>query len=254
MRQQLADRYPPSTANLTLSALRGVLKACWRMRLMTAENFHTTSSVPSVTGERLPKGRALTGGELAALMRVCSEDRSAAGPRDAALFALLYACGLRKSEAVGLEITDYDRESGAIKIRRAKRNKQRIVYVADAGAQSALDDWLRVRSRQLEAESGPLFIAIDKKNRMATQALSSDSVNKILDARAKQVEMPHTTPHDFRRTFVGDLLDAGADIASVQRLAGHSNVATTIRYDRRPEAAKKKAASLLRVPYRSRVS
>jgi site-specific recombinase XerD len=244
VRTVLAERYRPVTANKTLSALRGVLREAWRLGLTSAEDYQRAADLEGVSGTSLPAGRALSAGELRALLDACAGDESPAGARDAALLAILYAAGLRRSEAVGLDIADMDTTTGALTVRRGKGNKDRIVY-ATGGAADALADWLVVRG---DAE-GPLFVPVNKGGRVADHRLTGQAVLGILQRRARQAGVTHVRPHDLRRTFVGDLLDAGADISTVQRLAGHATVETTARYDRRGEATKAKAASLLHVPY-----
>jgi site-specific recombinase XerD len=253
IRSRLAETYKPATANRYLSALRGVLKAAWRLGQMSAEDYRRAADVGTVKGETLPAGRSVSPGELSALMDACALDQSPAGVRDAAMIALLYSCGLRRSELVGLDVDDYDVEAGTLAVRckgegtGPKGGKERLAHVVD-GAAAALADWLLLRGN----DQGPLFWPIRKGGHLRCGRLTAQAVYYILKARVAQAGVADLSPHDFRRTFVGDLLDAGADIATVQQPAGHANVTTTARYDRRPEEARRKAARLLHVPYRRR--
>lgn len=79
---------------------------------------------------------------------------------------------------------------------------------------------------------------------MTAQALYSE-----LRRRARYAGVSRFSPHDPRRTFISHLLDAGADLAVVKSLAGHANVQTTARYDRRGDAAQRQAADLLHIPF-----
>jgi site-specific recombinase XerD len=242
----------PATVNLTLAALRGVAKAAFNLGLTTADDYQRVRNVPRVRGERLPRGRALEPGEIGALMRACAKDPGPAGVRDAALIALLYAAGLRRAEARGLDLADYDPDKGELVV-RGKGNKERLLHVND-GPADALADWLTIRGE----EPGALFLPINKGGRVIRERggrpvrLTDQAVYNALRKRAKEAGVKAFSPHDLRRSFVSDLLDAGADISVVQKLAGHANVQTTTRYDRRGEEAKKKAVRLLHVPYRRR--
>jgi site-specific recombinase XerD len=82
--------------------------------------------------------------------------------------------------------------------------------------------------------------------------MTNQAIYNLLAKRAELAGVKEFSPHDMRRTFVSDLLDAGADITTVAKMAGHSSVTTTARYDRRGEQAKQKAAGLLHIAYRRR--
>jgi site-specific recombinase XerD len=244
VRAELAERYAPATANKMLAALRGVLKEAWRLGQMSAEDYHRAADTPTVRGSILLKGRALGSGEILALFGVCAADRTAIGARDAAMLAVLYNCGLRRSELVALALSDYSEDEGSLHVRNGTGNKARLVYVSP-GAQEALLGWLVVRGQY----PGPLFCAINRHATIQQHGMTGQSVRKMLVKRGTQAGLAPFSPHDLRRTMIGDLLDAGADISTVQRVAGHANVTTTTRYDRRNEGVKRQAACLLNVPY-----
>jgi len=243
IRSKLAETHAAATANKMICSLRGVLKAAWRLTLMSSENYQLAVDITPVKGTTLPRGRALDGGELRQLFRVCAEDTSVAGRRDAALLAVLYGAGIRRSEAVGLDASDFNARTGELRIRGGKGNKQRLAY-ATGGTLRALDAWLTIR----KDSDGPLFLGVNKGGKLGKGRLTEQAVYVMLKKRAEQARIGHVSPHDLRRSFVSDLIDAGADVSSVQQLAGHANIATTLRYDRRPEAAKARAAGLLHVP------
>jgi len=247
IRSRLTEVYKPATVNKILAALRGALKSAWQSGQMSAEDFHKAASVKGVKNDTLPAGRELTSGEISALMADCGHDTTNAGARDAAIIGLMYSCGLRREEVVTLDLADFDNESGRLVV-RGKGNKERLAWLT-GGAACAVADWLTVRGDV----PGALFVAVNKSGRMSSQKnMTPKTIYNMLSKRATEAGVKSFSPHDMRRTFVSDLLDAGADITTVSKMAGHASVTTTARYDRRPEDAKRKAASLLHVPYAGR--
>jgi len=246
LRAQLQDTTSPSNANRILSALRGVLRECWRLGLMDAERYHRARDIKNVKGQSLQKGRALDSGEIQSLVN-SSMDGSVLGARDAALLGVAYSGGLRRSELVALNLEDLDRESGAVNIINAKGRKSRRVFLKNGGLTAALD-WIAIRGEA----PGALFYRVRKGGHVVASRLTDGAVARILERRAEAAKVDRFAPHDVRRTFISDLMDSGADISSIQKLAGHSSPSTTSQYDRRPEAAREKASAMLHFPYSRR--
>lgn len=255
IRSALQERYEAATANKMLSALRQTLRTAWNLGYLSAEEYQRAINFKAVTGEKpeAAVGRALKFGEWIGLFAVCAADDSPAGVRDAALIALFKIAGLRRAEMAALNLEDYDQANHNLTI-HGKRNKTRVVPIEDAGALAALADWLYLlfNGGTRQSMSGPLFTRILKGGAITTERLTDQGIYHILDTRRQAARIAPFTPHDLRRTFAGDLLDAGIDISTVQKLMGHANANTTSGYDRRGERAKRDAVRKLHVPYERR--
>jgi len=247
-RATLSGRYAPATANKILAALRGVLNEAWRFDLISTDRYHRLVDVRSFsTANTEPPGRAIKSGEVFALFGVCEADPRPQGVRDAAILGLLLGCGLRREEVSSLNMSNLGQGANLLII-KAKGNKTRKAPL-EGGVQAALLDWLDIRAK---AEAIALFLRIIKNGKIMPTRLTADGIYKMLKRRALQARIPSATPHDCRRTFISELLNQH-DIAIVARLAGHKNIQTTARYDRRPAEAERRAAQSIHIPYTRRL-
>ena len=133
-------------------------------------------------------------------------DGTNAGARDGTALALMFGMGMRRVEAIGAGLDDYDPESGALRI-IGKGNRQRLVFATNGG-KSILADWLAVRGDV----PGPLLAPVSKSGAVRTgSGITPQALMYRLRKRCDQAGVKHASPHDLRRTFVSSALTAGAD-------------------------------------------
>jgi integrase/recombinase XerC len=150
------------------------------------------------------------------------------GQRNRAILELFYSSGIRVSELAGLDVGDIDFKEKLIKV-RGKGRKERIVPVGDK-ALAALQEYLAARNELLQFSrsqdiTSALFLG-SRGRRICVSTLQQMVVNQ----RKKAGLSRRVTPHTFRHTFATHLLDAGADLRSIQELLGHERLSTTQRY------------------------
>jgi site-specific recombinase XerD len=236
----LLEKYAPATAKKMMCALKRVLREARKLGLMEASDYTAAVDLPSIKDSKKLRGRALSKNEIGALMEVCQNDPTIQGIRDAALIAILRGAGLRRAEVAKLEMRDFNLETGAIDVRGGKGGKDRTVYLPQM-AIAYLENWLAIRGKK----PGALLCPIRKGGEIEIRNMTPQAILLIVQKRASEAGVESFSPHDFRRTFCSDLLDAGVDIVTVQKLAGHASPVTTAKYDRRGEETKRRAVQKL---------
>lgn len=248
IRSKLVQSYGPRSVNRMLASLKGVLKAAWNLGQMTTDDYHRAIQLKSErTTDLPPAGRWVETNEIVELLKAAgSQVEPARSLRDQALVIVLYAGGLRRQEASGLDLDDYDPKDGSLQVRRGKRRKYRKVYIPE-GYRGWIEPWWKLRKAAIT--DGPMFT---RWTRFGTtqKRLSPIGVDHTLNLMRKKAKIGKLTPHDMRRSYATELLENGADLLQVQALMGHANVNTTKIYDRRGERGKKAAIEKFPVPLR----
>jgi integrase/recombinase XerD len=223
------------------SKLRYHHTAALRVAVIQAQDYQKAVDFPNIGANSQPRGRSLSSSEISALMKTCDWDNPL-DIRDAAIIAILRFAGLRRAELVSLELSDLNVTKGELLVRKGKRGKSRKVYLPNL-AVAFVEKWLFIRG----SEPGALFCRIRKGGHLHLGSLHPDAIWRLFQKRALMAGLESFSPHDFRRTFCSDLLDAGVDLVTVQKLAGHASPVTTASYDRRGEETLRSAIQRLSI-------
>jgi len=219
----------PRSIAIALSAWRGLYRWLGRDALV---------ALNPVEGVRAPKApkplpKALSVDHAMALAEAPADDDGGDAvllARDQCIVELLYGCGLRVGELVGLDLQPGGESAGWLDASDAtahvlgKGSKRRSVPVGSP-ALKALRDWIEVRAQMARAGEPALFVS-----KRGTR-LTASQVRSRLKARALKAGLPtHVHPHMLRHSFATHLLQSSGDLRAVQELLGHANITTTQVY------------------------
>lgn len=218
----LSGQHSKRSVARALACLKSFYKFLHK-RNITPSNPTLNISTPKLE-KRLPQ--FLDEQAAAALMKQ-PDAGSEQGVRDIAILELLYGCGIRLSELIGLGMSDVDFENGTIKV-TGKGAKQRVVPFGRK-AKEALQRYLQRRNELLEKnKSGHVdtFFLSDRGKRMnprSVNTMTGKYIGRVSEIRQK-------SPHVLRHSFATHLLDRGADLRAVKELLGHESLSTTQVY------------------------
>ncbi|MFZ1123502.1 MAG: tyrosine recombinase XerC [Candidatus Binataceae bacterium] len=204
------------------------IKAFFRWRETMATPASRVSAASPARALRSPRTQRrlpaiLPEADVRRLIEADSEDGRPAALRDRAILETLYSSGLRVSELVGLNWRDVDDEVGMVLVRSGKGNKDRMVPIGEP-ALDALKAWRRAMPKAWELD-GPVITNL-RGGRLTTRAVENILAQRIVAAGLGS----SITPHGLRHCFATHMLNAGADLRSIQEMLGHASLATTQRY------------------------
>jgi len=197
-------------------------------RWLAREGVVDQNPAALVATPRLPKKlpRVPTIEEMNTVLDGDMPELAAWPERDRLIFELLYGCGIRNSELIGIDLDDL-RWSGEVILVRGKGRKERYVPFGDA-VKSALDAYLPVRQQKLtERKQSIRALLVNLRGTRLTTRSVGRIVKRIAVAKGLS---PDVHPHTLRHAFGTHLLEEGADLRAIQEMLGHERLSTTQRY------------------------
>ena len=206
----------PATINAKIAALTHLLKWLGHTVPDWIQRPSRSRSLPKTQGRR----------ELTRLRKAVSESED---PLAMPVSTLMLDTGLRVSELCALDIDDIDKEDLSALVIGGKGEKDRTVLFTNSSVE-VLESWEPIRERRLrDVEDGGLrAMFVSSRGRR----INPRSIQKMMDRLAEAADIPKSrlSPHTLRHTFATGLLERGADLVTIQRLLGHSSIATTRVY------------------------
>ena len=224
IRNQLNNTYTYSTVNKIMFFIKGVLRECMRLNLIDPEDYRRAIDFKPLKGTVEQSGRLIEKWEIEKLFDVCKL------PHDKALLGIL-RLGLRRNEVSLLEWHHINLIEQKILV-KGKGNKERVVFIPNKINQW-IEDW------RIFSKADCVFVGSTNRR------IQNKRIADIISNYAEAAGLSPITPHDFRRTFVSELLEAGVDLVTVQQMVGHSSPTTTASYDRRGNSTKRNAVEKL---------
>jgi site-specific recombinase XerD len=210
----LSKRLKPKTINCHLACIRGFYDYLYH-----EEEIKVVNPVKKKSTLRLPKPlpRHLNEDEVMALFDVIKK------PRDRAIFKVMLRCGLRVEEVADLSFADIDLKRNKVLVQNGKGGKGRVVYLSN-DARAALVDYLRVRT---PSRTKKIFLV--EKGPYTGKPISVRGIQKRIEYYARKAKIK-VSCHQLRHTMATQLLNAEADVVTIQDLLGHNWITTTERY------------------------
>lgn len=228
-RAVVGEKFRPATARLTLSILKGVLKYAFKLGHMSAEQYQRASMLKPIRGETLTKGRAMADTEVAKLWKYIDDELPGAlADMVRAIFAVALGGGLRREEIT--KLTTEHVSAGAEKLMVSGKGRKERIQQLPKWASEVVFRWLFARSK-MRLKTDAIFVPIALDGRVTDRPMSDLGVWRTVVRVTRAAGIDAISTHDLRRTFATQMM-RNERLPIVQKLMGHTNATTTLRYDR----------------------